>query len=177
VAVVTGPDVDVDQVVPDHRPSRLSGALATVVAAVAAVLAGSVSGPALAVGLLGVAHVAAGVTVDSAKSVGFGAVVCFGAAMFAGVAGGGEVAVVGATLGAVLAWDLGEQAINVGEQVGRDATTTSGEFGHAAASLAIGLTAAAGVIGVYRVATSGLSSTALVALSLAAVLLIVALRH
>lgn len=171
------PDLAVEPACPDHRPTRLSAVLATVAAVVATVLAGTASGAGMVVGLLGVALVAGGVTADSASAVGVGAAVTFGAAMVAGVAGGGEVVVVVTTLGAVLARDLGEQAINLGEQVGRDVPTASGEVGHAAASLAIGLAAAGGVMAVYTLATAGLSSTALVVLSLAAVLLVVALRH
>lgn len=171
------PGPDVEAVVPEDGPTRLSGALAVAAAAATAVLAGQTSGVALAVGLLGVALVAGGLTVDVARYVGYGAIAAFGAAMAAGAAGADPIPVVAATLGAVASWDLGEQALALGEQVGRDAPTASAELGHAAVTLAVGLAAAVGVLAVYRLGTVGLTTTAVVALSLAALLLAGALRH
>lgn len=166
-----------DAVAVDDRPARLSGTLAVVAAAAAALLSAAAAPAAFAVGILGVGLVAVGVAIGATRAVWYGAAATFGGALLAGVVGGGVGPVVGATLGALLAWDLGEHAVNVGEQVGRSVPTRRGELAHAAASVAVGGGAALGVVAVYRVATGGLSSTALVVLSLAAVLLTTALRH
>jgi hypothetical protein len=129
------------------------------------------------VGLAGVGVVAVGVGVGSTRAVGYGSTGAFIAAMLAGVSGATAPVVIAATLGALLSWDLGEHALTLGVQVGRDVPTWRGELGHAGASLAVGLAAGVGVIVVYRVATGGLAPTALVVLSIAAVLLTAALRH
>ncbi|MGM0592409.1 MAG: DUF7519 family protein [Halobacteriota archaeon] len=76
----------------------------------------------------------------------------------------------------VVAWDLGEHAINVGEQLGRDASTWRGESVHAAASACV---AGAGIVAatvVDGVGAAGLSLPAL-ALILVAVVLFTAALH
>jgi hypothetical protein len=160
-----------------NRPARLSATLAISAAVGGTLLAGTASGAGLAVGLLGVLALAVGVGVGSATAVGFGAAGTFLAVVAAGLAGGSVPVVVGGTLGAVLTWDLGEHAVTLGEQVGANVPTWSGELGHALSSVAVGGAAAVGVVVVYRTATAGLSTGALVVLAIAAVLLMAALRH
>lgn len=168
---------DVDPVTVDRRPAKLSGTLAVVGAALAALTAATASTTGLLVGLAGVALVAVGVGVGGTRTLGLGAVFAFVAALWGGVDGAGAPVVLVGVLGALLAWDLGEQAIDVGRQVGRSAPTRRGELGHAAASVAVGATAALAALGVYRVATGGLTTSTLAILGLAALLLIGALRR
>lgn len=80
------------------------------------------------------------------------------------------------TAGAVLAWDAGEHAINVGEQLGRGADTARGELVHVGGSTVV----AAGTVLVGSlldgVALLSLSFPALVLVLIAAILLTAALH-
>lgn len=168
---------DPEPVAVEAGAAPTSAALALAAAGGAAVLAGTVTTTGLLAGLAGVGLLAVGLALGSAGAVTAGATGAFLGVLVAGVAGGGVLAVVGGTLCALLAGDLGEQALNVGEQVGRGPPTVRGELGHAAASAAVGLATAVGAVVVYRVATGGLAASSLLALSVAAVLLTAALRH
>lgn len=176
MVAVTGAS-GVEPVTIEDAPAPLSATLAVVAAGTVALLAATTTGTGLLVGLAGVVLVAVGVNVGSRVALGAGTAGAFAASVVAALGGAGVPVVVGATLATVLAWDLGEQSLDVGAQVGREPSTWRGELGHAAASLGVGLAAAVAVVTVYRVATGGLTTTALVALSGAVVLLTVALRQ
>ncbi|QLG60377.1 DUF7519 family protein [Halorarum salinum] len=75
-----------------------------------------------------------------------------------------------------LAWDLGENAVNVGEQLGRRATTRRLEAAHGAGSLLVGGVAVGAGTVVSDVGSSGLPLPAL-ALLLASVLLLAGALH
>lgn len=173
--MTTIPD-DVEAVAVSDAPARLSGALAVLAAGAAAVLAWPVTGVGFLVGLAGTVVLAVGVGAGASAAVTAGAAGAFAAAVVAGLADAPVPTVVAGTLAAVLAWDLGEQAVTLGAQVGREPSTWRGELGHALASLAVGGAAAIGAVAVYRVATGGLTTTALAALAAAALLLTAALR-
>lgn len=174
---MTGVPERVEPVAIEEAPAPLSAALAVTAAGAAALLASATTGVGLLVGLAGGGVIAVGVTVGSRATVGVGAACSFAAAVVAAAGGASVPVVVGATLASVLAWDFGEQSLDVGERVGREPSTWRGEFGHAAASIGVGLAAAVAVIAVYHLATGGLTTTALVALSAAAILLTAALRR
>ena len=78
---------------------------------------------------------------------------------------------------AVVAWDVGQHAVGLGEQVGRAGPTVRAELVHAGTSLGI----AGGTAGIaYLLFVAGAGNqptTALVALLLAAVLIVLALRN
>ncbi|NHN58446.1 MULTISPECIES: hypothetical protein [Halorussus] len=84
--------------------------------------------------------------------------------------------VAGATA-AVVGWDLGENAVNVGEQLGRAASTWRTETVHAAGATLVGI--AAVLLGdlVGGIGSSGLSLPALALLLVAVVLLSIALHE
>jgi len=73
-------------------------------------------------------------------------------------------------------WDFGEQAINVGEQLGREADTERLELTHAAASTIIAVAAGGVGYGIYLAGAGNQPMTALVFLLVAAVALTSALR-
>jgi len=54
------------------------------------------------------------------------------------VHGASATALLAATVATVVAWDVGEQAVNLGEQVGRQAKTRPVELVHGASSVAVG---------------------------------------
>lgn len=76
-----------------------------------------------------------------------------------------------ATVATVVAWDLGEQAVNMGEHVGREARTWPVELVHGAASVLVGATAVAAALLVYGADVTGLPLAGLSALLGAALVL------
>lgn len=155
----------------DRSPARLSATL-SLVAGLVAVAATAVAGPLGAVvAAPGLLVVFLGVTRGSRRAVTVGSFVLFVGALVGPVAGSDSPAVLVAVAATVLVWDLGEHAINVGEQLGREADTRSGEVAHAAASTAIGAGAAALGYLLYVAASGRKPLTALVLLLFAAIVL------
>lgn len=105
------------------------------------------------------------------------------AAVFAAVVASGVFqAVTASTLllagvATVVAWDAGENAINVGEHLGRGAATARVELLHVGATAAVGALAVLGGGLVRDVGTPSLSLPALATLLVAAVLLVAALHE
>jgi len=83
---------------------------------------------------------------------------------------------VGVTAG-LLAFDFASTAVALGRQLGRDAPTAQVELVHAAASTAVGLGFVAAGFAVYETATAGQPVSAVVALVVAVLVLLVALRR
>jgi hypothetical protein len=81
-----------------------------------------------------------------------------------------------ASVGVVLAWDAGETAIDVGEQVGREPATAVVEATHLGASALVGLVAVAAGFVVMNLGTPGLPLESLAFLLVALVLLTLALH-
>jgi hypothetical protein len=159
----------------DRSPARLSAALA-LGGVLVALAASAVSVLALLVGGGGVVAVAVGVLRGSRAALGVGVAGLFAGALLAGVLGGGPVRLLVAVAATAFAWDAGENAIGVGEQLGRAADTARAELVHAGASAGL-LTTAAGVGLLAFALAGGGSPLALVALLLGAVLLVAALRE
>lgn len=174
---MTGAAGDVEPVAIEEAAAPLSATLSVAAAGAAALLASTTTDVGLLVGLAAIGVVAVGVNVRSRTVLGVGTACAFGAVTLAALGGGGVAVVVGATLATVLAWDFGDQSLDLGARVGRGPSTWRGELGHAAASLGVGLAAAVAAIVVYRAATAGLTTTALVALAAGAILLMTALRN
>lgn len=72
----------------------------------------------------------------------------------------------------VLAWDLGEQAVSLGEQVGATGVRARGEFVHGGATMAVGVGGVAGALVLRSAGPSGLPLPALVLLLAAGVVLL-----
>lgn len=160
----------------ERRPARRSRGLALVAASVA-VLTSILTVPGLGLGAAGFLGVLVGTLSPSrglldagAAALGAGVLMSAAATPLAGLSLAGAVA-------AVLAWDLGEHAIGLGEQLGREAPTRRGELAHAGASAGVGLaTAVAGYV-VYRVAWGGQPLAALLLLLFAALFLMLSVRE
>ena len=161
----------------DRSPARLSSALAVTAAALAAGTSALSGTFALAGAIGGFALLTAGVVVGSRRGITLGAGVLLLGALVGGLLSGAAYLLLPGVIATVLAWDLGEQAINVGEQLGRDAETTQLEVTHAAGSTVVGVGAGALGYGVYLVSSGGQPVTALVFLLLAVVVLTSALRN
>lgn len=78
---------------------------------------------------------------------------------------------------ALLVWDIGENAVSIGEQLGRGAPTTRVELTHLAASLLVGGVAVVAGLLVSDVGAADLSLPSFVVLVVAVVLFGVALRN
>jgi hypothetical protein len=162
----------------DHSPARLSSALGLVFGAVA-VVAIIVSGTTLALfpSVFGGVAVGSGLRWRSRITLTIGAVGLLAGMVIAGLLGAQPVVLLVVTIATVLTWDSSENAITVGERLGQAAQTQRSEVVHIAATLLVTtLTTGIGYL-VYLVSSASASSTALVALLLAGVLLIVGLRH
>ena len=158
----------------DHAPPRTSVALAIVVAAVGT-LSLALSGPAAVVGAVGVVGLAVGLRSSSRAVVTLGAAGLFCGTLLAGLAGAPPSLLLAATAATVVAWDVAEFGIDLGETVGRGATTRRAELVHAGASGALALVGTGGGSIVYRLAGGGPALVPIALLS-GAVVLVLALR-
>ncbi|UPV98996.1 hypothetical protein M0R88_10700 [Halorussus gelatinilyticus] len=161
----------------DRSPARLSSALAVSAAALAAGTSALTTSTALALGVAGFVVVALGVVRGSRRAITLGATALLVGALVGGLFSGAPYFLLPGVIATVLAWDFGEQAINVGEQLGREADTTQLEVTHAAGSTVVGVGAGALGYGIYLVSSGGQPVPALVFLLLAAVVLTSALRN
>lgn len=133
-------------------------------------------------GLLGVLALGVGLAPvrgrGSRRLVKVGAGLVLVGVLFAGLLRSvGTGTLVAGAVAAVVGWDLGEHAVNVGEQLGRTASTWRGEALHAVGAVAVGGAAVgAGRFG-DGVGSPGLSLPALALLVLAVVLFGVALHE
>lgn len=80
-----------------------------------------------------------------------------------------------AVVATVVAWDLGEQAINLGEQVGRQAQSRSVEIVHGFGGVVVGAVAVGAALGIEGNAMTGIPLAGLAALLVAALVLMLAL--
>jgi hypothetical protein len=160
----------------DRSPALLSTSIALFAGTVS--LLGSALGSIVAVApsAAGVLALGIGLLRGSRRALLLGSGGLLAGVILAGAEGAGPAALLVGTLGAVLAWDVGEHGIGVGEQLGREADTTRGELAHAALSVTVGAVAAAIGFGAYLAAAGGQPVTALVFFLLGAVLLVSALR-
>lgn len=157
----------------DRTPPTLSVQLVAVLAAVAALpllLGGAVAG----LGLLGAVGLVGGTRSGRRPLVTGGAAALALAALLAGLVGVDPVAVLVSVAATLVAWDVGEHAVGLAEQVGQ-ATTRRSELAHAGAS---GLLAATvGTLGalVYFLGDTVRPTLVVVLLVLGAVLVVAAL--
>jgi hypothetical protein len=166
--------VDVSEI--DRSPAVLSASLSVFAGMVAVVALALGSPTALAVAVPGLLVVGLALLVGSRRALGGGETLLVGAVLLAGVQGAPAESLLVATLATLLSWDVGDNAVEVGEQLGRGADTRRAELVHAAASTAVGVVGAGVAYGAYLGATGGQPVTALVFLLIGAVALVSALR-
>lgn len=158
----------------DHAPARTSAGIAVVAAGVAIAVVGAPT--ATVIGGTGLVFLLLGVLRGWRRAVTVGAFVIFLGVVYAGLQDAPPEELLLAGAATVIAWDVGEQAINVGEQLGRAAPTARGEVVHAASSTVVGVvTVGVGYV-VFRLATGGQPLTALVILLAAVIALVAAVR-
>lgn len=127
---------------------------------------------AFAGGVLAVAGTARG----SRRVLGLGVVLQLAAGLFAGAAALTPGLLLVGILGAVLGWDIGEQSINVTQQLGADATAVRSVVVHAAASTLVGAVSIVVVYATYLVSAGGQPLSALAAFLVGGGLVLLAMR-
>lgn len=125
----------------DRTPSRAGRALATVAGVLAAVPL--LGGPGFLVAVAGLVALALGLLWGSRALLKVGATGLFGGVLLAGLTGTPPAALLLATGAAVVAWDVAENAVGLGEQLGRVAPTARAELVHAAGSAVVAAAGAA----------------------------------
>lgn len=162
----------------DRGPVRFGLGLAVVAASFATVslaLTGVTAGIVLLV--MGVGVLLASAAVGERGPMDIGAVVMFGGVVLTGVGGGTPAPLLAAMVGTVVTWDAAENAISVGEQLGREARTRRVLLVHVAESTLVGVAGATVGLGVYRLAGGGKPFSAVATLLLGAVLVTWAMRR
>ncbi|WP_255152535.1 DUF7519 family protein [Halorarius halobius] len=156
-------------------PSNLGRGL-TLAAALAAAVTLAPSLPAVAVGVVAVGLFAVALRRGSRRALGVatGALVC--GLLVGGIYGTPPELLVVSAGATVLAWDVGDTALGVGEQLGRRARSERLELVHAAASLAVAVVGGAVAYTVFRLAGGGRPLLAVVLLLLGATMIVAVLR-
>lgn len=159
----------------DRRPTRPASMAALLAASVTVLVGARVGAVPTFVGAVGVLGVAGGIVSGSRTwaAGGTGALVLAGLA--ASVLGGSFAPTMLAAVGAIMAWDLAEFAIGLGEHVGRGARTRRVEAVRIGTSLATGAVAL-GVVVVLRAIARPLPVAALLVLLVGVLLLAAAIR-
>lgn len=162
----------------DHSPARLSsvlGIIAGLFALASLVVAGVTFS--LIVGLVGMIGVISGIRRGSRNILTLGGLGLLIGVVLVGLLGAHPVLLLIGVIAVALTWDIGENAITIGERLGREAETHQIEITHLAATTGIVALAAGSGYFVYQLSVEGESPIALVALLLAAVILTVGLRN
>lgn len=160
----------------DRAPVGLSSVLAIAASAIAAVAAseGNTAGGALAG--LGVVLIALGVLRGSRGAVHAAGLALLGGIVLGGSGDASELWILVATVAAVLAWDVGQNAIGLGEQLGRNADTARAELAHAAGTVTVGASTAGLAYVLYLFAGTNQPLSAIVVLLVAVAFLLGVLR-
>lgn len=169
-----GLDTDAESEV-TRRPTTVASGVAAAGALGALVAGGHASATGLAVGLVGALLLAIGLGGGYRAGIDLGCSGLFGCVVLGGLAGAAVEATLLGTVAAVVSWDLAQSALDLGEQLGREARTRRLEAAHAVSSVLVGLSAAVAGYAVYGFAADGQPLAALVLLLVAGVLVTVGL--
>ena len=160
---------------PTRLPTTVTGGAALAAAVVATGAAALGSTTALGIGALGIAVLWAAITRGTTFAFDLGPFVVFVAVLQTGVATGSILLTLVGAVAAVLAWDLGHTARDLGRQLGQEANTVRLEVARILASLSVGVLSAGIGYAIVSVVTTGESNAALVALVVAVFFATVAL--
>lgn len=176
-SVIAGLDEDLDTVEVDHSPTKTSSLLAVVAAVIAAITSAPFALIALPLGLGGIAAVAGGLYVTESRTwITLGAISLFLSVIAVGGFGTPVEILLISTAATILAWDLGQYAIGLGEQVGRHSRTSRNEAIHAAISVIVATIAASVGYLTYVAAGGGRPAAAVSLLVFGLLFLIWAIR-
>lgn len=159
-----------------RAPARLSSSVALFAAVLATVAVGLGSTLGAGAGALGVLLAALAMLRGSRRVLAASVAALTLGVLLAGLVGASAEALLFAMVATVSTWDVGENAINVGEQLGREADTRRLELTHVATGTVFGAGVAGVGYAVYEVSTGGQPASAVALLLVGAVLLISTLR-
>lgn len=157
------------------RPTVAGSVAAIAAAAIAVVLAGIPLPLSVPVGTVGVILLLAGLLRSTRRLIDIGALLVFGAVLASAVFGAPITSTGIATVCVIIAWDVGNRAVGLGQQIGRDAETIRIELVHLSVSLLIGLGSMLAGLLVFAVGAAGQPVAAVILLVLAAVFLLIGL--
>ena len=160
-----------------RKPTIVSSVAALLVAATGLLLSGLYSSLALIAAAGGLVALVVAALTGARPLVTIGALGLFAGAVAAGVRGAPPAILLAAVLAAVLAYDFGGTAVDLGEQLGREADTRRLELLRVATSSLVGVAAATASYIVYLVGASGQPLSAVVLLLITVFVLFVALRR
>lgn len=160
----------------DRRPATTSAAVSLGAAGVATLAAGVTVPLVFGFGAVGFAALVLAFYYGSRRLATTGAGVIFLGELVAGALGTEPLALLVAVAATVVAYDCMENAISVGEQLGRAADTERAELAHAAGSGTVAVLAVGVPFAAFSLAGGGKPASALVVMLLAAVLLTSVLR-
>lgn len=172
------PDARRETVTIDRRPTRMSGAIAIAAMTIGMAVVVPFFLLAIPFGLAAIGFIAGGVLVTGSRGwVSLGVTSGFIALLLVGLITGVDPLFLGVgAVGVFIAWDVGQHAITIGEQFGRDGRTQRGELMHAGASCLVGAIGLGVTYGVYLAGTGGQPTLAVFLLVVGLIGLIWALR-
>ncbi len=159
----------------DRSPTRVGSALALAAGALALAPGVSTVGAGVLVGAVGLLALFNGLLFARRGLVTLGSTLLVAGVLVAGVEGAPTLLVLSGVVAGVFAWDVGQNALELGEQLGREAETARVELLHAGTSAAVGLATAGLAYGVSLVGVGGRPVAAVVLLLFAAAALVAAL--
>ncbi|WP_436901681.1 DUF7519 family protein [Halovenus halobia] len=160
-----------------RKPTIVSSVAAVAAGAIGLLLSGLYSSLGLVAAAGGLLFFGLAAITGIRPLVTVGALGLFVAAVAAGVRGAPPLVLLGAVLAAVLAYDFGGTAVDLGEELGREADTRRLEFFRLATSSLAGFGAATASYLVYLVGAGGQPLSAVVLLLITVFVLFVALRR
>ncbi|MDY6817669.1 MAG: hypothetical protein SVG88_03325 [Halobacteriales archaeon] len=163
-----------DPVSTGHAPTKISSGISIIAGGTVVLALGGGTGSVVA--FMGVFLIGLGLYANSRRPVSIGAFLLLAGVLLAGLSGQSPGPLVLGMITTVIAWDVGEHAITVGEQLGRNAPTTRLELTHAIGTAVAGILTAGIGVTIFRFATGGQPVAALVFLLAAALAFIVAIQ-
>lgn len=160
----------------DRRPPLRGGVAAVALLAVLTLVESVYAPYAAPFGALAVLAATAAAARGWRRAATWAGFLAFLGAVVAGVQNAPPVVVLLGVTGAVVAWDLLDNGVSLGDQLGREASTGRAELVHAGGSAALGLGVSFAAYALYTVVGGGKPLSALVLLLLAAVALTSLLR-
>lgn len=167
---MSGHSSDIDEEAFRSGTSSVGVALTVAVGSIA-LLASMTADIVALIGIVGLFVMVIGTLKPSRKTLGIGAFVLFSAVLTAGILGGSELRLLIAAGATLVAWDVGENAISVGKQLGLAARTVRVEVLHAIASVVVAIVIGSVTYGMYLLALAHVPTATVVFLTIAVILL------
>ncbi len=161
----------------DRLPPLHSGVAAVVMIGFLTLLAGVYAGLAAPFGVLSMFAAVVTMLRGWRRAAFWSGGLLFLGGIVAGIQNAPTVVVLLVVSGAVVAWDLLDNSVSLGEQLGREASTGRAEIVHVGGSAVLGLGVSLAGFALYSVAGGGMPLSALVFLLLSAVALTSVLRN